>query len=209
MRKLNTADLESMRIPRRFWQARFEDVGGPYGDRNGIKESIAGYLQRIDLMREKGAGLLLWGNNGTGKTSIGSLIMMQARRCGFTGLFLNCADIKTIVTTKEMYDAESGLTLWARAKRVDFLLLDDLGKGSQDSQGFGERLLDELLRARYADKCCTIITTNVIKKELTNFIKPSTLHILKGSMAQIKVVGHDFRIAEGEEIRQLINGGKQ
>ena len=209
MRKLETADLEAMRLPRRFWQSKFDNISGPADVSDEVKHKIAGYLHNINLMRERGAGLLLWGPNGTGKTSIGSLILMQARRLGYLGLFLNSAEIKTAVVSKEMYDSERNLTLWARAKSVDFLLLDDLGKGAQDSQGFGERLIDELIRARYAEQRCTIITTNVPKTNLTEFIKPSTLHILKGSSAQIKVDAHDFRTGEGNEIRTIIEGGKR
>lgn len=204
MRRLESSDLEAMRLPRRFWQSNFESI--PNGSN---KQAVARYLTSIREMRREGAGLLLWGSNGSGKTSIGSLIIKVARSHGFSALFINSASIKSIVVSKEMYDTESGLTLWKRAQTVDFLLLDDLGKGSQDSQGFGERLIDDLIRSRYAEKRCTLITTNILKRDLLEFIKPSTLHILKGSSAQLKVDSHDFRVSEGEAIRIMINGGDQ
>lgn len=209
MRELNSADLEAMRLPRRFWSAFFDKINGPNGDGSEVRTMIAGYVSNIHAMRNAGAGLLIWGPNGTGKTSIGSVILKHARRMGFTCLFINTASLKDVIVSREIYDQESGLTLWNRAKIVDFLLLDDLGKGSQDSTGFGERMIDELIRARYADNRCTIITTNIPKSNLTDFIKPSTLHILKGSSAQIKVDFYDFRVEEGKKIRDLINGGKQ
>jgi len=209
MRNLETSDLERIKLPRRFWDSNFNSIVGNPQSKDNIKKKIAGYLSQIKKMRELGGGLVLWGPNGSGKTSIGAVIIKQARRNGFTALFLSCANIKSIVVNKEMYDSEDGTTLWARAKKVDFLLLDDLGKGSLDSQGFGERLIDELIRERYSQNRCTIITTNVNKQNLSEFIKPSTLHILKGSSMQLKISDHDFRISEGIEIRDIINGGDQ
>lgn len=209
MRKLTTADLQAMRLPSRFWTATFNHIHGDPASGESPKALIGGYLQRIALMREMGAGLVLWGPNGTGKTSIGSVVLKQARREGFKAMFLESAGIKTMVVNKEMYDSEAGKTVWARAFEVDFLLLDDLGKGSHDSQGFGERLIDELIRARYANKRPTIITTNVDKSRLGDIIKPSTLHTLKGSCAQIKIAGHDYRAQEGADLRRIIMGGQQ
>tara|TARA_Y100000310_G_scaffold96185_1_gene93955 strand:- start:1666 stop:2265 length:600 start_codon:yes stop_codon:yes gene_type:complete len=197
-----------MRIPQRFWSATFEQISGPDSpSTDETRVMIAGYLNNVSAIRKRGAGLLLWGPNGTGKTSIGSVILKAIRRQFLTGLFLNSAEIKTIVISKEMYDSERNVTLWKRAQDVDFLVLDDLGKGSLDSTGFGERLIDELIRTRYAQCRPTIITTNVPKAKLTEFIKPSTLHILKGSSAQLKIEKHDFRVEEGISVRKFILGG--
>lgn len=207
MRKLTNHDLQAMRLPQRFWTASFDHIVGDMAKEDSPKRMIAGYLSRIALMRDMGAGLVLWGPNGTGKTSMGAIILKVARRSGFTSMFLESAAIKTIVVGKEMYDSEAGVTLWARAQKVDFLLLDDLGKGAQDSQGFGERLIDELIRSRYSNKRPTIITTNVNKSRLEEIIKPSTLHTLKGSCAQVLVNEHDYRTQEGADLRRLISEG--
>lgn len=208
MRKLTTQDLQAMRLPQRFWTASYEQIVGDTSKADSPKRIITGYLSQIARMRELGAGLVMWGPNGTGKTSMGAIILKEARRQGFSAMFLESAAIKTLVVDKTMYDSESGVTVWARAHTVDFLLLDDLGKGAQDSTGFGERLLDELIRARYADKKPTIMTTNVNKSRLEEVIKPSTLHTLKGSCAQVLVDGHDYRTQEGDEIRRIMMGDK-
>lgn len=209
MRKLTNHDLQAMRLPQRFWASSFDHIVGDMARQESPKRMIAGYLSNLPAMIELGAGLVLWGPNGTGKTSIGSVILKAARREGRTAMFLESAAIKTLVVSKEMYDAESRLTVWARAQKVDFLLLDDLGKGSHDSQGFGERLIDELIRSRYANKRPTIITTNVNKSRLSEVIKPSTLHTLKGSCAQLMIDEHDYRTEEGRNLRDLIMNGGQ
>lgn len=207
LRKLTNHDLQTMRLPQRFWQASFDHIVSDESREGSPKRLIGGYLSNIRKMREMGAGIVMWGPNGTGKTSMGSLILKEARRHMFTALFLEAASIKTMVVSKEMHDSEAGVTLWARAKQVDFLLLDDLGKGAHDSQGFGERLIDELIRARYANMRPTLITTNVDKTRLGEIIKPSTLHTIKGSCAQVKVDEHDYRAHEGRAIRDILTGG--
>lgn len=209
MRKLTNHDLQVMRLPQRFWASSFEHIVGDMTRQDSPKRMIAGYLSNLQKMREIGAGLVLWGPNGTGKTSIGSVILKASRRAGRTSMFLESAVIKTIVINKEMHDAESRETVWARAHKVDFLLLDDLGKGSHDSTGFGERLIDELIRSRYSNQRPTIITTNVNKSRLSEIIKPSTLHTLKGSCANLLIDEHDYRISEGRDLRDLLMNGDQ
>ena len=199
-----------MRIPTRFWSSSFDHIVGDESRADSPKRMLGGYLSNIEKMRQIGAGMVLWGPNGTGKTSMGALILKQARRLSYSALFIESAGIKTLVFSKEMFDPATGETMWSRDKRVDFLLIDDLGKGTLDSQGFGERLIDELIRARYSNLKPTIITTNVDKSRFKEVLKPSTLHTLKGSCAQLKIDEHDYRSSEGSEIRRILmsQGGK-
>jgi predicted AAA+ superfamily ATPase len=136
-RELTKDDLLRARVPKRYWTASMDGV------QESVREVATKYLANIEEMLSKGVGLLLWGSNGIGKTSLSVVIGKEYRRRGQSLLFLEAAEIKGAVISSEMFDEEQ--TLWERAKTVEVLLIDDLGKGVQDSTGFGARVLDELI----------------------------------------------------------------
>jgi DNA replication protein DnaC len=99
--------------------------------------------------------------------------------------------MKRFVIEREMFDEDQ--TYWDRALNVDVLVIDDLGKGTQDSTGLGARLIDELIRHRNASKLVTIITTNMNQRDLAEELKVSTMSSLKEHVFPIHVSGIDRR----------------
>jgi DNA replication protein DnaC len=188
-----------MRLPKRYWNVDYKETQSP-------RDVLKNYLLQIEDMKQEGLGLLLWGPNGTGKTSMAAIIAKEFRRRFSTVLFIEAASLKTIVTSRDSFDEES--TYWQRAKEVDVLVLDDLGKGVQDGKGFGEQVIDELIRTRNANQLVTIITSNISpkgkKEALSEFLKPSTMASLKEHVKPIYVRGVDQReIVKNRTIQQV------
>jgi DNA replication protein DnaC len=195
-RELTKDDLLRARVPKRYWTASMDGV------QESVREVATKYLANIDEMLSKGVGLLLWGSNGIGKTSLSVVIGKEYRRRGQSLLFLEAAEIKGAVINSEMFDEEQ--TLWERAKTVEVLLIDDLGKGVQDSTGFGARVLDELIRHRNANKRVTFITTNMTLKAIEEELKSSTMHSLKECIYPMRISGEDLREAAKSEIGAIL-----
>jgi DNA replication protein DnaC len=195
-RELTKDDLLRARVPKRYWTASMDGV------QESVREVATKYLANIEEMLSKGVGLLLWGSNGIGKTSLSVVIGKEYRRRGQSLLFLEAAEIKGAVINSEMFDEEQ--TLWERAKTVEVLLIDDLGKGVQDSTGFGARVLDELIRHRNANKRVTFITTNMTLKAIEEELKSSTMHSLKECIYPMRISGEDLREAAKSEIGAIL-----
>lgn len=196
-RKLVKEDLERMRLPKRYWESDINMVS-EFSDKSEVVSPlvyVSKYIKRMDEMWKNGFGLLLWGSNGNGKTSAAAVIAKEYRRRLKTVLFIEVARIKDLVVSKEYFDEDE--TYWDRARTVDVLILDDLGKGVTDDKGFGKRLIDELIRTRNASKLITIITTNVVCKgkdeKLSYILKSSTMHSLKEHTMPIHFRGPDMR----------------
>jgi DNA replication protein DnaC len=187
-RPLSEEDVTRLRIPPRFWEVSLAEVRA-----TSLIAPLKKYLANLDEVFERGVGLLLHGDNGRGKTGAACVILMEARRRGYTGLFLEAAKMKTIVISREEFDEDQ--TLWERAQTVDFLVLDDLWKGSSDSKGFGEELLDELLRTRSACMRPTIITSNMgpVQAIQAGAVKKSTVQSMRETTAYVEVVGPNLR----------------
>ena len=198
-REITSGDLERMSIPKRYWNVTFEGIsGGPH------LEKIVSYVKKLDEMRAEGAGLLLWGDNGVGKTGIAVVIAKEYRRRGNTVYFLEYAGLRDSVIRNEMFD--SSVTCLERAKTVDVLVLDDVGKGREDTRAYLERLFDEIIRVRNSRKLVTIMTTNmdpyaggktgedgVIGSQLGDKLKKSTMHSFKECIFPVFVDGADYR----------------
>ena len=75
-RELNKDDLLRMKIPKRYWDMKFEYISDESVHNDEVDEDLASprevvkkYLAKLEDMRKNGVGLLLWGKNGTGKTA--------------------------------------------------------------------------------------------------------------------------------------------
>jgi DNA replication protein DnaC len=199
-RELVETDLERMMVPRRYWGCTFDEITD---DGTPNPQVVAEqYLAKIPDMVSKGVGLLLWGANGRGKTSMVVVIAKELRRRGFSVLFMESASLKRAVIEKDAFDETE--TIWDRALDVDALILDDFGKGVQDRTGFGARVVDELIRHRNARKKITFITTNMNQKQLSDEVKPSTMHSLKECVMPVRIVGPDRREEAKEEIFRML-----
>ena len=212
-RKLVISDLERMRIPKRYWNAKFDEISD-YSD--GIddispRRVVKSYLEKYEEIRKSGTGLLLWGDNGTGKTSIAAVLAKEFRRRYCTVFFVDGFSLRDVFVQKEMFDEDQ--TCWQRAATVDVLIIDDLGKGIEDNKGFGRRVLDDLIRVRNGNALITIITTNVPPKtddekkdSLEKILSHSTMQVFREHLLSINVRGKNLRNNKYKSAEKLIFG---
>lgn len=201
-RPLTAEDLRRMRVPGRFWDASLGEICAE-GDPSP-QEIARRYMAKLDEMVRRGIGLLLWGPNGRGKTCMAVVIGKEARRRGYTVLFGRASELKSMVIERAVFDADQ--SMWARMLSVDLLIVDDLGKGTQDSTGFGARLIDDLLRQRASERKVTILTTNMSPRDqMPQELKQSTMHTLKECVVPVHVAGPDRRDSMAVEAQALLS----
>lgn len=181
-------------LPERFWKAQFSRIPD---DTQGVVEryirSLGNFLDPGKVMRE-GYGFIFWGDNDTGKTSAASVILKEARRRGFTSLFIRAPQYRDGVMQGAPFDDD--MTLPERCSGVDMLLLDDLGKepSSKESDGGSQRMFEELLRDRCSNLRPTIITMNSNPyKALEDRYARSFTRLISETFTIIKVGGPSQR----------------
>lgn len=200
-RALTESNLVRMRIPRLFWEASVDKVTV---DDPG-KTVLLKYIENINEVMGNGVGMLLFGPNGSGKTAAAVLVAKEACRWGWTVLFVRAAELLSYEAKKMIFEEETKTTLWERAKAVNLLVIDDLGKESEGANSREVLDLEEFLRERISQRRVTICTTNLATtpgpESVHEKYKPSLLHLMKEAIVPVRFKGVDHR----EEKQRLIS----
>lgn len=191
--------MELMRIPRRFWETSVDRIP------ESVREKVLNYVRDLDGNLDRGEGLLLCGKNGVGKTSACVFIAMEARRRGAPVLFITAESLRQSVLEKTVF--ADGMMMMDRARTVDVLLIDDLGKEHSGDTGFTERLFENLFRERSAARRTTLVTTNMSVKQLPERYKPSMLEVMKETVYPLQVKGESQRDGVPDSIRDRLATG--
>jgi DNA replication protein DnaC len=195
-------DLERMRLPNLYWEVSGDGVSLVKG-----KVEVLGFVDKICDVVGKGYGLLLWGTNGVGKTACAALVAKEACRFGWTVLFIRVADLLAWETKKELFSVNDAETVWNRARRVDLLVLDDLGKETLDAAGKTLKELEEFIRERISMKRSTVFTTNLdVRDEMPKIYMESMMSVMKESILAVHCKGPDHRKQKAENVKQFLTG---
>lgn len=124
-------------------------------------KKVETFIAALDTNKQMGKGLYLYGNTGTGKTYAGVCILKNALQKGYTAFFCTVEQYKAAI-----FNHEDDYISYI--KENDFLLIDDYGREFNDSKGFIDSQIDDLLRYRSDRYKSTIITSNTQTLDLYN-----------------------------------------
>jgi DNA replication protein DnaC len=154
---------------------------------------VRGFVDDIDTRLQEGRGLWLFGDTGTGKTTLAMLISKAALEAGKTVAIYSLP--KLLARIRRTYDSEPGgdsyLSFFERLTSVDLLHIDDLG-AEKRSDWVLEQLY-ALVNERYEAQRSILITTNLPHPELEEQIGSRTVSRLTQICDEVEVRGEDRR----------------
>jgi DNA replication protein DnaC len=160
---------------------------------------VQAYIDELDKRLADGRGLWLFGDTGTGKTTLAMLISKAALEAGRTVAIYSLP--KLLARIRRTYDSEpngeSYLSFFERLTSVDLLHLDDVG-AEKRSDWVLEQLY-ALVNERYEDRRSILITTNLPHPELEEQIGSRTVSRLTEMCDEIEVLGKDHRYGRVSE----------
>lgn len=202
-RSLGKEDFERMNLPEEYWRVKIHEVA------NEVRPTIERYLQNIDLMVKRGAGLILGGPTGVGKTAIAALVAKEARACGFTAYFATTWELRECIRARVSFDDEASVL--DRCRDVDVFILDGLKPEDASEKLFGVRDIEDLLTIRGARKKLSIVTTRMSRHEMTSMEPGSAkmsglVEAIQGCMVYVPVTGKNQRTEKQEDLVQTVLG---
>jgi DNA replication protein DnaC len=184
-------------IPARYRGVSFErppvsDMARDLQTKAAVSE-VRAFVEELEERLDAGRGLWLFGDTGTGKTTLAMLISKAALEAGRSVAIYSLP--KLLARIRRTYDSEPGgdsyLSFFERLTAVDLLHIDDLG-AEKRSDWVLEQLY-ALINERYETQRSVMITTNLPHEELEEQIGPRTVSRLTQICDEVPVFGDDRR----------------
>ncbi|HEY5976939.1 MAG TPA: ATP-binding protein [Solirubrobacterales bacterium] len=157
---------------------------------------VRDYIGNLDDRLDEGRGLWLFGDTGTGKTTLAMLISKAALECGRSVAIYSLP--KLLARIRRTYDSEPGgdsyLSFFERLTSVDLLHIDDLG-AEKRSDWVLEQLY-ALINERYESERSILITTNLPHDQLEEQIGARTVSRLTQVCEEVPLFGADRRFGK-------------
>lgn len=157
-------------IKKRFQQRTFANFRCDTPGRRKNYQIAKEYADNFAYHRARGDGLYIEGTNGTGKTHLAAAIALQLISEGIPVVCKTSSDLLGDIKKSFSYEGAKEHEVLALYKKVDLLIIDDLGK--EQCSDWSMSTLYSILNDRYEDMKPTIVTTNYNADELVNALTP-------------------------------------
>ena len=180
-------------IPKRFRGVGFDRK--PIADMDpALVRQIRAYVNGLDRNLDQGKGLWLFGDVGTGKTSLAMLISKHALEAGRSAAIYSMP--RLLAEIKETFgdgSSRSYMQLFERLCSVDLLQIDDLGAEMRT-----EWVLEQLysiVNERWQNERSIIVTSNLgALEDLRDQLGERTVSRLSEMCEVIPIMGRDRRM---------------
>ena len=181
-------------LKRRFQQRTFPNFRVDTPGRMKNFAIAKEYADNFAYHQARGEGLYIEGTNGTGKTHLAAAIALQLINEGIPVICKTASDL--LQDIKKSFDGGSiqESNLLDIYKKVDLLIIDDLGK--EQCSDWSMSVLYAIFNDRYEDMKPTIITTNYSANRLAAALTP------KG-MDNTKIVAIISRLRETSTVMTM------
>jgi DNA replication protein DnaC len=176
-------------IPRRYRGVSFDRAPVTELSPNVVRP-VRDFVRNIDERIERGPGLWIFGDVGTGKTSLAMIASQEAIKRGYSVAIYSVP--KLLAEIRGTYDTGSYGRLFEQLVTIDLLHLDDLGAEKQTEWVLEQ--LYSLVNERYEQERTMVVTSNVTEAgELEDQIGKRTISRLMEMTIQVPLFGEDLR----------------
>jgi DNA replication protein DnaC len=179
-------------IPRRFRLVSFDTP--PVTDLPAPQVRVVrDFVRRLDEHLERGRGLWIYGDVGTGKTTLAMLVARHALEAGHSVAIYSLPRLLAEIRATFEEGAEHSYTgLLDRLSQVDLLHVDDVG--AEKTSDWVLEQLYAIVNARYEDERSIVLTTNIQDPgELAEQIGARTVSRLEQMCDVLPLCGEDKR----------------
>jgi DNA replication protein DnaC len=156
-------------------------------------QAVKRYVRNIDENLDNGRGLWLWGDVGTGKTTLAMIVSKAAIDAGRSVAIYSLPRLLNLL--RESMESEGGLLdLLDRLSAVDLLHIDDLG--AENRTDWVLEQLYSIVNARYEAQRAILATTNLMPDDLNGRLGERTVSRL------VEICGDPLALAGDDKRRE-------
>ncbi len=192
--KARTASLEG-RLPRLYRGVSFDRPPLPEIARSAPDQvtAVKRYVRNVAENLDRGRGLWLWGDVGTGKTTLAMVVSKAALDAGRSVAIYSLPRLLNLL--RESLESEGGLLdLLDRLSAVDLLHIDDLG--AENRTDWVLEQLYSIVNARYEAQRAIVATTNLMPDQLNERLGTRTVSRL------VEICGDPIALAGADKRRE-------
>jgi DNA replication protein DnaC len=192
--RARTASLQG-RLPKLYRGVSFDRPPLPEIARTAPDQvrAVKSYLRNIAEHLDRGRGLWLWGDVGTGKTTLAMIVSKAAIDAGRSVAIYSLPRLLNLL--RDSLESDGGLLdLLDRLSAVDLLHIDDLG--AENRTDWVLEQLYSIVNARYEAQRAIVATTNLMPDELNERLGERTVSRL------VEICGDPIALAGGDRRRE-------
>lgn len=183
-------------IPSEYWDMSIKNYFEK-PENLGVKEIIVKVSKDIRTFNQAGLGLLFYGGPGTGKSFLSVEVLKQALKHGMTGHYDWFPTIIDVFMSKS-FDMEPKKMEYNQIfESKDILIIDELGKETQDNYGFKKsdiaRILEINILKKRSNKTTILISNLQGIDEIKNQYGTYVDSMIRQNFKVINLTGTDFR----------------
>ena len=184
------AAIESARIPARFVGRSFANFVADTDDKRHALSVVRDYAEAFAENARKGAGLILAGQPGTGKSHLAAAALQAVLTQDVR--YLTCMDLIRAVRDTWRRDSErSESQVLGYLERLDLLVIDEVGV--QYGTDGEQTILFDVLDRRYREVRPTILLTNQDREGFSKFIGERTFDRLRETCRWVQFSWPSYR----------------
>ena len=157
-------------LPVRWEEYTFENSEILFREENLIKKKLEYYCEHFKEAKDKGLGLYLCGEIGTGKSFYSLCVFNELLKNNYKVYRTTLNGIyQKIQSTFSNFNNLTEEQVFKDLLEADLIILDDLGK-ENISETWGKSKLYSIFNFFYEKEKCIIISTNLGKEEIADFM---------------------------------------
>lgn len=188
-----------------FKNMRLKDYDPANQSQEAAKHAVEMYLANLDNAMATGLGLTFIGPPGVGKTMLSCIVLNEAMALDFSVKSTEMSSWirlhhRKFETARGIDDPEVHAEWWATyreieayRRKIQFFLLDDVGKEYDSGSGWSQSMFDDFIRYRHNRGLCTLLTTNLGLPLWAPRYSDSMESFLHQSSTVITIEGSDWR----------------
>ncbi len=205
-------EMAKAAIPQKFWHFTFDNMMPQNKVSKATISKFQKYIKNVVKVYERGIGLFLFGDSGSGKTCSSSILLKEVIKAGYSARFTMLSEIITVFA-EGWYDAGKRMEFIENICEVDFLVIDDVGREYRSIKSdLNRAAFDSVFRGRANDNLPTIITSNynfldeINSTDEINLVREyghNLISLFKEYLIECPLIGFDFR---QEHIAPMLEG---